>query len=174
MNKLVVFSVASLLCACAAPQHAFLHDPESYGLYVATTNFDNDGEIVVEDANGGATKLQVLHPGGSQTGYIYQSLPPGHYSFITYTPKLGVTVPIRSANGTFDVQANCYNYGGAYDFETTEEGAVTYSNTTRIKDIEQLPSNLKEMAVGRDVCDATMGKASERMAAADLQGLLTL
>ena len=175
MNKLMVLAAASLLCACASQEKKFLDNPDAYGLYVAAVNFDQDAEITVQNAQTGENSiLKARHINNSVLAYASGSLVPGRYTLVSYVTIYGVTVPIGSANGFFEVQANCYNYGGAYDFETQADGTVSYTNSTRLKDIEQLPRTVREPAAGRDICDATMGKASERLAAADVASLLSL
>lgn len=175
MNKLMVLTAASLLCACASQEHKFLNDPDTYGLYVASLNFDQDAELTVQNAQTGESSiLKARHINNSVLAYTSGSLTPGRYTLVSYVTNLGVTVPIGSTNGFFEVQAGCYNYGGAYDFETQADGTVSYTNTTRLKDIEQLPRTVRDPALGHDICGATMGKASERLAAADVANLLSL
>lgn len=176
MNKLSVLMIALVLCACASPQRDFLQDPNSYGLYVASANFDEDVNLVVQNtATGKMERLEVRHPNRSTTAYISGSLPPGRYALVSFDEVAsGISFPVSSPNGFFEVQANCYNYGGAYDFETQSDGTVLYTNTTTLKDIEKLPQSLRAPAVGRDICAASMGKPSERLAAADVQGQLNL
>jgi hypothetical protein len=164
-----------LLCGCFSPQRAFEDDPAGYGLYVATTNiFANSDVVVQQEGSGEIFILKNKHSyGGDSTAYIVASLPPGRYHLETYSPDGRSNYPITTDNGWFEVQANCYNYGGYYEFQQGADGMPSYKNTTTLQDIQNLPGHYKDMAEDRDVCSATMGQPSERLAAADVAKVLT-
>lgn len=175
MKKLSLAFVSCLLAACATEAgHKFADDPGDYGLYVAVTNIYMDTPVVMKNTDTGvAVVLNVRHMGGA-TGYIVESLPPGRYEFQSYSPDAVSIVPLTTANGYFEVQANCFNYGGQYDFGVDANGAPAYNDTVTLKDIELLPHSIREYARGRDICSAGMGKQNERLAAADVRGQLSL
>ncbi len=164
-----------LLCGCFSPQRAFQDDPTGYGLFVASTNiFANSDLVVQQEGSGQVFTLKNIHiAAGDSTGYIVASLPPGRYHLETYSPDGRNNYPITTANGWFDVQANCYNYGGRYDFGQSDDGMPTYKNTTTLQDIQGMPNHYKDLAEDRDICSATMGQPSERLAAADVAKVLT-
>ncbi len=175
MKKLSLVLAPLLLAACATESgHQFASSPQQYGFYVAATNIYMDTPIVVKNTDTGqVVALAVKHYGGA-TGYVAESLPPGRYAFQSYTPDASTDVPLTTPNGYFDVQANCFNYGGHYDFGVDANGGPTYNDTVTLKDIEQLPHSIREYARGRDICSAGMGAPNERLAAADVQGQLDL
>lgn len=175
MKKLLLALMSCLLAACAVESgHEFADNPGQYGLYVAVTNIFMDTPIVVKNADTGATVvLNVRHMGGN-TGYVVESLPPGRYEFQSYTPDGVSDVPLTTANGYFEVQANCFNYGGQYNFGEDPNGAPAYNDTVTLKDIELLPHSIREYARGRDICSAGMGVQNERLAAGDVRGQLDL
>lgn len=175
--KILMTAVSALiLCACgSAAERDFQQNPALYGLYVAASNIYVDSPVTVKNTGTGQSyDIPVKHLGGGQTGYLAASLPAGHYTLESYRPLGGKSVPLTTPNGYFDVQANCFNYGGVYDFEFTSEGLPTYQNVSRLKDIEQLPSEYRQQAVGRDICSASMGQANDRIAAADVHGQIEL
>jgi hypothetical protein len=175
MKKLLLMLMPLVLGACASEAgHQFAADPGQYGLYVAATNIYMDTPIAVKNADTGAVVALKVQHYGSTTGYVIASLPPGRYELQSYTPDGVTDVPLTTANGYFDVQANCFNYGGQYDFGVDANGAPTYNDTTTLKDIEDLPHALRTYAQGRDICSAGMGQKNERLAAADVQGQLDL
>lgn len=167
---LLVFAL-SLLAGCMTPQHAFEQNPTGVGLYVASTNIAADTKIVVQqEGTGEDITLNNAHIRGSgDTGYIMIALPPGRYHFELYSPDGVGSYPVATDNGWFEVQANCYNYGGYYEFQQQgANGLPTYKNTTTLQDIQNLPAQYKDPAQNRDICSADMGHASERLAAADV------
>lgn len=176
MKKLLLSLMPLWLAACASgPGYKFEYNPEQYGLYVAATNIDMDTVIAVKNADTGAVvALNIRHLKGDPAGYVMEALPPGRYVFQSYTPDAVSDVPLTTANGYFEVQANCFNYGGQYDFGVDASGAPSYSDTLTLKDIESLPLAIRQYAQARDICAAGMGKANERLAAADVQGHLAL
>jgi hypothetical protein len=176
MQKFLAMMAAVLaLSACATPQRAFVNDPEQYGLYVAASNIFVEVPVTVRNAETNQVfEIKPKHEGRDQpTGYLVASLPPGRYFLVSYSADGAAMQSLATTNGYFDVQANCFNYGGYFDFETVGS-EYTYHNNLTLKDIEQLPGRLRDLAVGRDICAAGMGKANERIAAADLNGLLNL
>jgi len=175
MKKLLLVFMPLVLAACASQAGwQFKDNPDQYGLYVAAANIYMDTPIAVKNAaTGEVVALNVKHYGDA-TGYVIASLPPGRYELQSYTPDGMTNVPLTTANGYFDVQANCFNYGGQYNFGVDANGAPTYNDTTTLKDIEGLPHALREYAQGRDICSAGMGQKNERLAAADVQGQLDL
>lgn len=175
MKKLMLAFLPLALAACATESGSkFADNPEQYGLYVAATNIYMDTPIAVKNADTGAVvTLNVRHL-GSATGYVVESLPPGRYVFMSYTPDAMTSVPLTTPNGYFDVQANCFNYGGQYNFGVDANGGPTYTDTVTLKDIEQLPHSIRSYARDRDICSAGMGAQNERLAAADMRGQLDL
>ncbi|HSC46632.1 MAG TPA: hypothetical protein VLG68_00955 [Gammaproteobacteria bacterium] len=174
MKSLLVTLVSLSLAACAGAISKFEDNPGEYGLYVAVTNIDMDTPIAVKNAaTGEVVALKVRHMGNSP-GYIMETLQPGRYEFQSYTPDAITDVPLTTANGYFEVQANCFNYGGQYAFGVDADGAPAYNDSLTLKDIERLPSSIREHAVGRDICAAGMGKPNERLPAADVQGQIAL
>jgi|GEM_PF-6292998 len=176
MKKLMGLCAALLLCACATPQHAFESDPDGYGLFVATSNIFADSKVVVQQEGSGTMfQIQVRHlGGGSDTGYLMASLPPGRYSLQAYSPDGVNSYALTTANGWFEVQTNCFNYGGRYDFEQDADGLPSYTNTTTLQDIASLPGHYRDLAEDRDICGAAMGKPGDRLKAADVKGQLDL
>jgi len=160
-----------LLAGCSA-QSQFDKDPSGYGLYVATTNIAANSEVLVQqESTGKDVHLRNEHTsGGGDTGFIMIALPPGRYHLELYSPDGINTYPVATDNGWFEVQANCYNYGGYYEFQQQggADGTPTYKNTTTLQDIQNLPPQYKSPAQNRDICSADMGHASERLAAADV------
>jgi hypothetical protein len=122
--------------------------------------------------NGELFQIPVKHLDQGGMGYLMASLPPGRYLLDSYRPTGGRDMALATGNGYFDVQADCFNYGGRYDF--TLDPASPYSNVSRIKDIEQLPEQYRRLAAGHDVCSAAMGQANDRIAYADIKDLLSL
>ena len=171
MKNFMLALSLSLLTACSA-QQSFDKDPTSFGLYVATTNIAANSEILVQqESTGQDIHLKNQHvSGGGDTGFIMIALPPGRYHFELYSPDGVGTYPVVTDNGWFEVQANCYNYGGHYEFEQEggANGLPTYKDTTTLQDIQNLPAQYKDPAQNRDICSADMGHASERLAAADV------
>jgi hypothetical protein len=160
-----------LLAGCFGPQRAFEQNPTGVGLYVASTNIAADTKIVVQrESTGEDVSLSNEHSGGGgDTGYIMIALPPGRYHFELYSPDGVGSYPVATENGWFEVQANCYNYGGHYEFQQqSANGLPTYKNTTTLQDIQNLPAQYKDPARNRDICSADMGHASERLAADDV------
>ena len=176
MKNMLMPAAAVMLCACASPQGGFVNQPGQYGLYVAATNIFVEAPVTVRNAaTNESFQIKPKHEGrGEVTGYLVASLPPGRYFMVSYSPDAKTLYPLETPNGYFDVQADCFNYGGYFDFETVGVDQPTYQNTLTLKDIEQLPSRIRKLAVGKDICSAGMGKTNERIAAADLNGLLNL
>ena len=175
--KILMTALAALaLGACSgSPQHDFAENPAVYGMYVAASNIYVDAPVTVKNtATGESYDIPVKHQGSGETGYLAAALPPGHYTLVSYRPTGSRTVPLNTPNGYFDVQANCFNYGGVYDFGFDSDGVPTYQNTSRLKDIEQLPAEYRQQAVGRDICSAAMGQPNDRIAAADVHGQIAL
>ena len=169
-----LLAVAVLLGACAAPENAYKGDPAHFALFVATSNVYMDVPLTVQNTQTGQQyDIPTRHLGG-QTGYLMASLPPGRYELVSSVLAGDTVSPLKTPNGWFEVQANCFNYGGAYDFELTEAGVPTYSNTTTLQDISSLPSHYRDLARGQDICAAEMGKASDRLSAADVKDQLAL
>ncbi|MFI4920490.1 MAG: hypothetical protein ACHQAZ_02480 [Gammaproteobacteria bacterium] len=176
MKKLMLALLPLLLGACAAGAgRDFASNPSQYGLYVAQVNVYMDTPVAVKNADTGEiVAIKVRHYGGAQDGYLVESLPPGRYLLESYTPDGVTAYPLETANGYFNVQADCFNYGGRYDFGVDADGKPSYTNSTTLKDIESLPGNIRSYARGRDICASGMGKDSDRLAAADVQGNLSL
>jgi hypothetical protein len=169
--KTVMLAVSLLLLAgCFSPQSRFEKDPAAYGLFVATDNIFADSELMVQqEGTGQSFPLKNEHTaGGADTGYLMAALPPGRYRLQTYSPDGVHSYPITTDNGWFEVQANCYNYGGYYEFQQGADGIPGYKNVTTLQDIQNLPGHYKDPAQDRDICSATMGKPSERLAADDV------
>src|SRR5689334_660701 len=118
MKILMTAASALALCACSGgAQRDFADNPSAYGLYVAASNIYVDAPVTVKNSSTGQSyDIPVKHVGSGETGYMAAALPPGHYTLVSYRPTGGKTVPIDTPNGYFDVQANCFNYGGVYDF----------------------------------------------------------
>jgi hypothetical protein len=166
----------SLICACSTPQRAFENDPGQYGLYVATTNiFANSMIVVTHEGDNKPYVIKVNHvAAGDSVGYAMASLPPGRYTLQTYSPDGRTNYPITTANGWFEVQADCYNFGGKFTFGEAADGLPAYQNVTTLQDIEGLPHHYRDLAQERDICAATMGHPSERLKAADVNQVLSL
>ncbi len=176
MNKLVLVAAVALVCACSAPQHKFNSNPDQYGLFVATTNiFANSVLMVQNEADGKLYPIRINHnAAGDSTGYAMASLPAGRYRLETYSPDGVNNYPITTANGWFEVQNNCFNFGGHYDFAMGEDNLPVYTNITTLRDISDLPHHYRDLASPHDVCDASMGRASERLKYADVKDVLQL
>ena len=176
MKRLTLAFLPLVLAACATESGSrFANDPQQYGLYVAAANvFMNTPIAVKNTATGEVIALTVKHYESGDVGYVAESLPAGRYQLESYTPDGTSSIPLETANGYFDVQDNCFNYGGEYDFGVDANGSPTYTNSTTLKDIEKLPHTIRKYAEGRDICSAAMGKANERLAAADVESQLSL
>jgi hypothetical protein len=176
MKKLILALLPLALAACATESGSkFAGDPQQYGLYVAAANvFTNTPVAVKNIATGEMVKLTVKHYESGDLGYMVESLPAGRYQLEGYSPDGVTPVALETANGYFEVQNDCFNYGGEYDFGVDANGGPTYTNSTTLKDIEKLPHTIRKYAEGRDICSAAMGKPSERLAAADVQSQLAL
>ena len=170
MKKLMLsLSLSGLLAACAgAPQHLAETDPSGYGLFVAATNVLADSTLMVQQQGREPVEVKIRHPGHSDTGYVIASLPPGRYNLLMYSPDGHNNYPIPTENGWFEVQAGCFNYGGDYQFSQGDDGMPHYTNTTTLVDIQAMPSQYKDLAKGRDLCDAGMGHPGERLKAEDV------
>ena len=169
MTKLTLSLCLSglLLGACSTPENRAVSDPADYGLFVATTNIFTNSTIIVQQEGQAPLAVKVNHL-GNDVGYAMASLPPGRYRLMTYSPDGRNNFPITTDNGWFEVQASCFNYGGDYQFTQGDDGMPRYSNKTTLQDIENLPNHYKDMAKGKDVCDAGMGHAGERLKAEDV------
>lgn len=176
MKTLILASLTLVLAACATESGSkFADDPQEYGLYVAAANVFMNAPIVIKNAaTGEVTVLTVKHYEAGDVGYMVGSLPAGRYQLESYSPDGVNGVPLETPNGYFEVQNGCFNYGGQYDFGVDARGNPAYTNSTTLKDIEKLPHTIRKYAEGRDICSAAMGKASERLAAADVQSQLDL
>ena len=175
MKSLSLLSLLVLAACASGPEAAFKASPSQYGLYVASANLYVDVPLTVKREDSGALfQIPVKHLGGGDTGYLMASLPPGRYLLESYSPTGGRAVALSTGNGYFDVQADCFNYGGRYAFTLDPAAASPYSNVSRIKDIEQLPEQYRRLAAGHDVCSAAMGQANDRIAYADIKDLLSL
>ncbi|MGE5625028.1 MAG: hypothetical protein ACM3ZT_05720 [Bacillota bacterium] len=176
MKKLLWAAAAAVLCACSAPQHRFESDPGGYGLFVATTNIFANSMLVVQNEDSGKLyPIRINHNvAGDSAGYAMASLPAGRYHLETYSPDGVNNYPITTANGWFEVQNNCFNFGGRYDFAIGEDNLPVYTNTTTLQDIADLPHHYRDLASPHDVCDAGMGRASERLKYADVKEMLQL
>lgn len=176
MKKLCILAAFLALTACASPAtKQFAQDPGHYGLYVATVNLPMDTAIVVKNADTGAlVPLKITHKGHDDTGYIAESMPAGHYLLQGYTPDGTTMVSLETPDGYFDVQASCYNYGGHFDIGLDSAGKTSYTDTTKLKDIESLPWDIRHQAADRDVCSAALGEVNQRMAASDAASQLAL
>jgi hypothetical protein len=142
---------------------------------VATTNIFTNSDVVVQrEGDGKVYVLKNKHIyAGDTSAYVMASLPPGRYHLETYNPDGRTNYPINTPNGWFEVQANCFNYGGHYDFGQGADGMPTYKNVTTLQDIASMPGHYRDLADGRDICSATMGQPSERLAADDVAKVLT-
>jgi hypothetical protein len=169
MKKLIpLLSVSALLlAACGTPQHLAMDDPAEYGLFVATTNIFVNSNLIVQREGDDPVEIHINHVGDS-VGYAMASLPPGHYRLLMYSPDGRDNLPIATANGWFEVQANCYNYGGDYQFTQGADGIPVYTNKITLQDIQNLPHHYRSAADEMDICDAGMGHPSERLKAEDV------
>lgn len=169
MKKLLLLVSLSglLLGACSTPEHLARDYPEEYGLFVATTNIFANSNIIVQQDGGQPIAVKINHV-GTDVGYAMASLPPGRYRLMTYSPDGRNNFPITTENGWFEVQANCFNYGGDYQFTTGDDGMPRYTNRTTLADIQNMPGHYKDFAEGKDVCDAGMGHPSERLKAEEV------
>ena len=175
--KILMTAVSALvLCACSGgAQRDLAYNSSEYGMYVAASNIYVDAPLTVKNASTGQSyDIPVKHVGSGDTGYMAAALPAGHYTLESYRPLGGKSVALNTPNGYFDVQANCFNYGGVYDFELGNDGVPTYQNVSRLKDIEKLPADYREQAQGHDICSAAMGQPNDRIAAADVNGQIAL
>ncbi|HEY3643962.1 MAG TPA: hypothetical protein VGM16_01375 [Gammaproteobacteria bacterium] len=169
MKKLLLFvSLTGLLLgACSTPQHLAVDYPEEFGLFVATTNIFTSSDLYVQMDGADPVAIKVRHV-GDNVGYAMASLPPGRYRLMMYSPDGRTNYPITTENGWFEIQANCFNYGGDYQFTTGEDGMPRYTNKTTIADIQNMPGHYKDLAENKDICDAGMGRPSERLKAEDV------
>lgn len=169
MKKLTLLMPLLALAACTlAPERQFENDPQGLGLYVAATNIYVNTSVGVKSAQTGEImQVKVVHLSGRDEGYMVASLPQGRYYLETYSPDNARVIPLESPNAYFEVQNNCFNYGGMYTF-TEGEDANHVANANRLEDIASLPKKLRKEAHERDICSATMGHDSERLSAADV------
>jgi len=176
MKKLMLCIPLAILalCACSEAEHKFESDPDEYGLFLATTNvFANSVITVQEESSGKVYGIKIWHiAAGDTVGYAMASLPAGRYRLETYSPDGRNNYPITTGNGWFEVQNNCFNFGGNYDFEMGQDGMPVYSNSNTLQDIAGLPHHYRDLAEDRDICSATMGHPSERLPAADVAKVL--
>ena len=176
MKKLLLCIALSAvaLCACSEAEHKFKSDPQDYGLYVATTNiFTNSDLVVQQEGSGKVYPIKVWHvAAGDSVGYAMASLPAGRYHLETYNPDGRNNYQITTANGWFEVQDDCFNYGGRYDFAMGDDGLPTYTNTTTLQDIAAMPGHYRDLAKDHDLCSASMGQPSERLKAEDVAKVL--
>lgn len=176
MKTLLTACSALILCACgSSPRANFSENPGTYGMYVAASNIYVDAPVTVKNGSTGQSyDIPVKHVRNDDTGYLAAALPAGHYTLESYRPTGGRALPLNTPNGYFDVQADCFNYGGVYDIELGDDGVPTYQNVSRLKDIEKLPAEYRQQAVGRDICSAAMGQPNDRLSAADVRGQIAL
>ena len=168
MKKLMWFSLAGLLAACSStPQQLAEDHPSGYGLFVATTNVSANSHLYVQKEGGDPVAVKISHV-GTDVGYAMASLPPGRYSLLMYSPDGRNNFPITTQNGWFEVQAGCFNYGGDYQFSQGDDGLPRYTNKTTLADIQAMPGEYKDLAKSKDICDAGMGRPSERLKAEDV------
>ena len=173
-KSIILMSLLGLAACTPAVDKGFTSDPQHFGVFVATSNIQVNTNILLKDATGNQVKIQIVHYGHDDTGYINAPLAPGRYTLVGYSPDGENAVSIATPDGYFDVQADCFNYGGHYDFGVDQDGKPSYENTTTLKDIESLPKDLRRLASGRDVCAAPMGGENQRLAAADAASQLDL
>jgi len=170
-NLFALLVFVGCVAGCAETAQPFVDHPEQYGLFVASTNLYFDIPLVVEREGTNETiAIPVKRYAGNYTGYLVQALPPGRYYIHSYSRYSNVTIPLHTSDGFFDVQANCFNYGGYYNFQL-EHPPVGYQNTTALEDIERLPAPIRKLAVNRNVCLSSMGDASQRLSSDDLKDL---
>ena len=175
MKKLIGLAAVLALGACAGPESAFKDDPGHYALFVAVSNDYIDAPLIVKNADTGQlVGIETHHFGHDDKGYLMASLPPGRYTLESYSLDGSHAYPLEAPTSYFTVQNDCFNYGGFYDFGVGPDGQPLYTNTTTLKDIEKLPDNIRKFARERDICSAAMGKDSDRLKAADVQGQLAL
>ena len=169
MKKLMSIVPAGLLAACAStPQHLAEANPAEYGLFVATTNVQANSHLyVLKDGTSDPMVVKISRV-GTDVGYAMASLPPGRYSLLMYSPDGRNNFPITTQNGWFEVQAGCFNYGGDYQFSQGDDGLPRYTNKTTLADIQAMPGEYKDLARSKDICDAGMGRPSERLKAEDV------
>lgn len=164
----IVLVFAFVATGCTGNTEPFDNHPERYGLFVASTNLYFDNPLVIKREETGETiAIPMKKYVGSDSGYLVQALPPGRYDIYSYSPYVNVTIPLQTPDGFFDVQANCFDYGGHYHFELP----ANYQNALALKDIERLPSSIRKLAVNRDICISPVGKASQRLSGQDLKDL---
>lgn len=166
MKRVALLILSLALGACSLNQEsAYENNHGTLGLYVAATNIYVDSVVGIKnDATGEMTHIKVMHLSGNDTGFLVASLPPGRYDLVAYTPDNQQVLSLESPNAWFEVQSGCFNYGGSYAFG----GDAGITNTTTLQDVAQLPPELRKDAAGQDLCDAGMGKAGERLKAADV------
>ncbi|HEX2669159.1 MAG TPA: hypothetical protein VHP13_12365 [Gammaproteobacteria bacterium] len=174
MKKFALLMPLLALAACTlAPERQFEDDPQGLGLYVAATNIYVNTAVGVKNAQTGELmQVKVVHLSGRDEGYMVASLPPGRYYLEAYSPDNARVIPLESPNAYFEVQNNCFNYGGMYTFTEGQDGGSHVANANRLEDIANLPKKLRKEARERDICSATMGHDNERLSAADVAGVI--
>jgi hypothetical protein len=128
---------------------------------------------IKSEETGEVISIQTKPFGMNGRGYLEESLKPGRYYIYSYHPYANVTVPLLTATGYFDIQVNCFNYGGYLNFGM-DGNRPEYRNTIDLMDIHQLPQSMSNLAKGKDICMAPLGKTNQRFRYGDIKDLLSL
>jgi hypothetical protein len=163
MRKMIMMA-ALLLSACSATEQDYIKQPTQYGLYVAVINIYSEQTIQIRsDETGEVIAVQIhLYGTPGAYGYLEKSLKPGRYHLYDYKPFANVTISLLTDTGYFDVQADCFNYGGHIELGTHDRHAA-YSDSVDLTELSGLPGPLAKQATsGKDVCMAPMGKPNQR------------
>lgn len=162
-----------LACSgCALSPQAFVDHPDRYGLFVASTWLYADTPVTVQDADSGKIyAIQIKRIGNQRVTYLVQSLPPGHYYVYGVESYSGSPSSLKTGNGYFEVQADCFNYAGHIDLESMDQEQPDLYSDQVSRALRDMPADLQALAKGRDICISALGHASSRIPAAEARKL---
>lgn len=167
MRPLPAAALLTMLCAgCSLTKEPYQADPAHYGLYVASTWLYANMPVTVQDADSGKTyAIQIHRIRNERTTYLVGSLPPGHYYLYGIASYEGPSVPLKTGETYFEVQAGCFNYGGHIDLQALDRPQPDLYADQVAQALQAMPEDLRDEARGHDVCISALGHASVRLPA---------